>query len=79
VIQVNDGLPGLPESMNGRRLPGGTAFEVRGDRLWVSAAPESPYVDTGDLVPGRTACAARCWGRWSPRTSWYAAMPSPAC
>jgi acyl-coenzyme A synthetase/AMP-(fatty) acid ligase len=50
VVQVDDGLPGLPLELCGRRLPGGAAYLVRGDRLVVSAAPGRPFAQTGDLV-----------------------------
>lgn len=71
VIQVDDGLPGLPLDMSARRLPGGTAFDVRDDRLRVSVAPGAPFVDTGDLVEvaegrihivGRTGIAVNVGG-----------------
>ena len=49
-IHVDDGLPGLPENLRGRRLPGGGAFDVQEDLLVISPRPGAPYTETGDLV-----------------------------
>ncbi|WUS99727.1 acyl--CoA ligase [Streptomyces sp. NBC_00708] len=50
VLHVDDGRPGLPESLLGRRLPSGAAFDIRDGHLCVSVGPGTPFVDTGDEV-----------------------------
>lgn len=49
-ILVDDGLPGLPAALQGRRMPNGAMFEVSGRHLMISPAPDLPLISTGDLV-----------------------------
>ncbi|UZK53926.1 acyl--CoA ligase [Streptomyces drozdowiczii] len=48
VLHVDDGRPGLPETLLGHRLPNGAAFDVRDGHLCISVGPGAPFVDTGD-------------------------------
>jgi acyl-coenzyme A synthetase/AMP-(fatty) acid ligase len=50
VMSVDDELPGLPLSLAGKRMPNGAAFDVRGEMLRISAHPEEPFLETGDMV-----------------------------